>query len=136
MQKQLFFIHRQATVLAKLKERKNMKSNKVENKTVSKASQLGFGFYDNKNREIGMTAVTWEFDLVSSAPIDLGCGAFSSSFPNMEQGHYFAVRTQATRNGEYFGASQQPKYFKTEKERDIYLAKRWGESLKKASNNK
>ena len=113
-----------------------MKSNKVENKTLSKASHLGFGFFDSKKREIGMTAITWEFDLVSSAPIDLGSGAFSCSFPEMEEGHYFAARAQATRNGEYFGASQQPKYFKTEKERDIYLAKRWGESLKKAANYK
>lgn len=113
-----------------------MKSNKVENKTVNKVSHLSFGFYDIKNREIGMTAVTWEFDLVGSESVDLGNGAFSYSFPDMQEGRYFAVRTQPTRNGDYFGATQQPKYFKTQDERDLYLARRWKESLEKAANKK
>lgn len=109
-----------------------MKSNKVENETVKKVSSLGFGFYDNKKREIGMTAVTWEFDLVPCEAKILSGGARIYSFPDMDQGHYFAARTQATRNGDYFGASQQPKYFKTEEERDLYLVKKWGDSVKKA----
>lgn len=113
-----------------------MKSNKVQNKTVSKASHLGFGFYDNKNREIGMTAVTWEFELVSDEPVDLGGGAFSYNFPDIQEGYYFAARAQATRNGEYFGASQHTKYFKTRVERDLYLAKRWKDSLEKAGGKK
>lgn len=110
-----------------------MKANKTINQTERKSSHLGFGFYDEKCREIGMRATTWEFDLISCEPVLLFGVLQSGELPNFENGHYFAVRTQATRNGDCFGASQQPKYFKTLNERDLYLAKRWKDSLMNAS---
>ena len=113
-----------------------MKVNKIENQTAKKTSHLSFGFYDTKGREIGMTAVTFEFDIVLDNPVLL-CGIEQLGvFPELKEGHYFAAKTQATRNGDYFGSSQQPKCFKTEIERDLYLAKRWKESLEKARNLK
>ncbi|MBC8984075.1 hypothetical protein IAI52_27900 [Pseudomonas lurida] len=100
---------------------------KITNQTTAATSQLGFGYYDSFGREIGMMTCVWEVDVVE---VDGVAITYHTGFS--EPGHYFAAETQATRNGKAYGASQRDQYFKTCEERDVYLARRWADSLKAA----
>lgn len=102
--------------------------NKIDRSSQTEAakSAMGFGYFDKKGREIGMIAWVWEVDVRPAADEEYGR-------TDREVGHYFVASTQTTRGGEPFGATQSSHYFKTVEERDVYLARRWLDSLKAAA---
>lgn len=100
---------------------------KMINETVATTSHLGFGYFDKVGREIGMKTFVWEVDVVEA---DASAVWYRTGFD--QAGHYFAATTHATRNGAVYGASQSAHYFKAREDRDLYLARRWADSLKAA----
>jgi len=76
------------------------------------------GKVDAKGRKQGFLVRTFEVTLVEAPEGHLG------TFFALEAGEWFGVRIQATRDDKPFGASQPNKYFKTEAERQAYIAKR------------
>ena len=79
-------------------------------------TQTNFGVFDSKGREVGVQVCTYEFDVVPSTR--------DSGWSNRELGHYFYCDVQTTRSYAPFGACQPENSFKTEAERDEYIAKR------------
>lgn len=99
----------------------------VENKTQVEISKMGFGFFDKKNREIGMQVSVFECDFVAAEQD-------ARTWTNIEPGHYFVAITVSTRDSEPFCAGRSAwQYFATREERDVYLAKCWADSLESAS---
>jgi hypothetical protein len=78
--------------------------------------QNHFLVFDPKGREVGVQVSLFEFDVVP-AQGDTG-------WSYRELGHYFYCDVQTTRNSIPFGACQPENSFKTEAERDTYIAKR------------
>lgn len=76
------------------------------------------GKVDAKGRQQGFMIRTFEVTLTEAPEGHLG------TYFKLEAGEWFGVRIQATRDDVPFGASQPDKYFKTEAERQTYIAKR------------
>lgn len=94
-----------------------------------KVERPRFGVFDAKKREIGCRIVTLETEFYIDAD-------HSDSGYRMEPGRYFSANIQATRSGVEYGASQSWEHFKTEAERDAYIAKRIADSRKRAEKIK
>ena len=100
-------------------------TTKQISKTPAKIDRHGWGFYDNKGRELGLNVTTYEADY---APQDDG-KHWGFVF---EPGHYFVACCQASRDGKNYGAGQDSKHFKTREERDLYICRRLADSIKQA----
>ena len=105
-----------------------------ENYTGTESYDVDFGINDQKGRRIGACVRLFEMDLVEIPEEKLHSwryGIFA-----MPPGHYLCVRTQATRNGESYGATQEPRYFHTEEEQEAAVARYLSDAKKRAARRK
>ena len=86
------------------------------NETPASVKYINFGGLDRFNRVIGAEITTYECDFVNSPPE-------RNSGYTIAEGHYYAMRPNATRNEVPYGPIQPTQYFKTEKDRSEAFAK-------------
>jgi hypothetical protein len=112
----------------------SMNANETARTTMSarqneKREHTAFGLTDERGREIGALAVTFECDYITR---DDEADKFRACF-RIAPGHYFEAYVHATRNEKAFGASQRTMIFQTAAERDAYVTKRLENSRKAAA---
>ena len=84
---------------------------KAVDRTEIRKTHVEFGVIDQRGREIGANISEWEVSMVPLPEDHRGC------YSTLAPGCYFALRTQATRNGLEYGATQSSRHFSTEAER-------------------
>jgi len=89
----------------------------VELQTDVEVALADFGYVDHKGRKIGAKISTYERTMVAAGAEYDGC------FFTLAPGHYYVLRSQATRNGVEYGATQRSHHFKTPEERERALGK-------------
>jgi hypothetical protein len=100
----------------------------TDRKTLTQIARESFAFeaFDAKGRQIGCIVQRNEVEFVA-APEGQTWG-----WTSME-GHYYAARVEASRDGKVYGASQPTRYFVTKDEAEAFIAKRVDASRKAAA---
>jgi hypothetical protein len=93
------------------------KSKRTIDQNSYTTEKLGFGFNDDKGRQIGVVITRFNAKF-EAADED------ARSWYRQEPGDYFGVTVHAARNGVGYGASQPYQYFASEAGREAYVAKR------------
>lgn len=94
--------------------------------TNKQVEHVAFEIADKRGRQIGARIETFEATFTEIT--DEGFSYYTQA-----PGHYFGFRPRATRNGEWFGASQRQRYFKTQQERAEAIAKYLADAKKRAA---
>jgi hypothetical protein len=108
-----------------------MKSDEVMTRTVSRSNEhkdhVSLGHLDGRARQIGADIWTWEV-LMELLPSD-----HKGTYSRLQPGSYFVLRTQATRNGVAYGATQRARFFKSVGERELARRKYLGSAEQRAA---
>jgi hypothetical protein len=97
-------------------ENEKVRTIQASQTTIEK-NQVDFGIVDSRGRKIGACVSTFERTMEFVPEDHNGC------YHLVAPGSYFMLRTQATRNGVAYGATQSSRYFKTEEERTHALGR-------------
>lgn len=98
----------------------------IANRTALEVEQRNFGILDSKGREIGAWITIFEIDFEPAIESHQG-------YYQVAPGHYFASRTQTTRDGVVYGPSQPMHFSSTVEERAARIAKYLAKARQRAA---
>lgn len=104
-----------------------------ETKTANaSAEHVDFGVVDAKGRTLGAIVIKSESTVTIFDDEPHDARQWGAIRHRDDAGLWYRAKVQAAKNGASFGASQAGDYFRTEAERDAYVARRLADSRKAA----
>jgi hypothetical protein len=100
--------------------------------TAETVEKIEHGFRDGKGRTLGAIVKTGTMTVTIFDDESCGSRERCGITHRDDAGVWYFGRVQAAKNGARFGASQSGEYFRTEAERDAYVARRLADSRKAA----